>query len=1072
MSSLGKETKYWRSLAELESSDELDSIVAREFPDQAAELSDPLSRRRFMQLMGASVAFAGVAGVGCRRWEREEIVPLSNRPEDYVPGVNRYFATAMELSGVASGLVVSSFDGRPIKIEGNPEHPFLAGNGPREQGNKRTSGSSSFAQASILGLYDPDRSGSVRRAEGAGSWDDFAALVKDQKIDPSQVRVLSEATSSPTMARLRDELLRRYPSARWYEYDPLTTDNEHLGTKMAFGRPLRPLARLDRSRVIVSLDADLFYFHPAAVRYAGDFAVARDPDSARPMTRLYAIESAFTTTGAKADHRLAVPSSEIGSILAELEGAINGATPKAAGKAGRFISALAEDLRKHRGRSVLVAGSKQPPAVHALVAKINHSLGAVGTTLEYLREPPGPERLSHVESIKSLAADMNAGKVETLLILGGNPVYDAPADVDFAAGLRKVKTSIHLSEHYDETSSTCSWHLPRANYLEAWGDVRAFDGTISIQQPLIEPLWQGKSSIEVLTLFTSGDYGIGRGLVRTTFEAQIARGGDERSRESAWRKALHDGFITGTRYQSVTPSRPGSTPAVAEVPAIGPNNIEVVLTGSSHTYDGRFANNAWLQETPDFMTKLTWDNAALVNPNTADELGIAHGDMIRIRLGSRQVEVPVYTMPGQAKFSIALALGHGRKRAGRVGGSVDDGIEGLGFDGYSLRTSDSMYVATGAAVEMTGASYALVSTQDHWKIDKLGKEGAGGYDDRMPTLIRSCDVDDYQGYKKAKNKDLCFGEGHEVKLPLGDLPGRNRSLWQEHRYDRDQKFRRASDGRTVSRSSLYKWGMAIDLNKCTGCNSCMLACQSENNVPVVGKEQVANSREMHWIRIDRYFTGDDVRDDPRVAYQPLTCQQCENAPCEQVCPVGATIHSREGLNDMVYNRCIGTRYCMNNCPYKVRRFNFLHYQNRPERPGGSLEDARNKVRQLLFNPEVTVRSRGVMEKCTFCVQRIQNKKIVAKNERRSLRDGEIVTACQQACPSDAITFGDLNDPDSQVSKAHKLAQPANNPSGRGYELLRELNNKPRNIFLAEVRNPNTALEPPAGSDSKQSSSHG
>jgi molybdopterin-containing oxidoreductase family iron-sulfur binding subunit len=632
---------------------------------------------------------------------------------------------------------------------------------------------------------------------------------------------------------------------------------------------------------------------------------------------------------------------------------------------------------------------------------------------------------------------MNAGRVSTLLILGGNPVYDAPADIEFAAGLAKVQNSIHLSHYYDETSSRCSWHLPRAHCFEAWGDARSYEGTVSIAQPLIEPLTPprdsnagGRSAIEVLGLFVHGEHISGQKLVKQTFDSQYAKA---TLTTRSWRQALHDGFVVGTGYQQARPDAPRAVPAVEPV-QLGKDNIEVVFTSSSHTYDGRFANNGWLQETPDFMTKLTWDNAALINANTADSLGIRTGDIIRISLGNRQVEVPAFTQPGQARYSIALALGHGRTHAGRVAGSEVEGVSPTGFDIYKLRTTTAPYVATRATVATTGKTYVLASTQDHWQIDELGLEGIAK---RLPTLVREAPITEY-----VDNPDFARGRAHEVEMPIARATTQNRgkSLWQEHRYTG------AVPGTSIP---MYRWGMAIDLDKCTGCNACMVACQAENNVPIVGKEQVLSTREMHWIRIDRYFAGDDIRDNPQVRHQPVACQQCETAPCEQVCPVGATIHSAEGLNDMVYNRCVGTRYCLNNCPYKVRRFNFLDYLNRPQAPGGSLEDSRNSVRKLLFNPDVTVRGRGVMEKCTFCIQRIQRQKITSKNQGRRLRDGEVVTACQQACPSDAIVFGDLNDPQSKVSAAHRTK--------RSYALLSEIYTKPRNLFLARIRNPNPEL---------------
>lgn len=1034
MSSLGNDTKFWRSLKELRDTDELREVVESEFPEQAEELSDPVSRRGFMQLMGASIAFAGVAGAGCRRWEKDEIVPLSERPPGYVPGVSQYFATAMELGGVGIGILAESFDGRPVKLEGNDNHPFSAG------------GTTAFAQASILGLYDPDRSGSVRGPDGAGSWDFFETLVRDKLSadNGAGLRVLSAASSSPTLARLKARFLARYPQAEWHSYEPLSDDNERAGLQMAFSQPLRALAHLDKATRIVAVDADLFGAHPAMVRYSKDFAAGRDPDGAgrgsdKEINRLYAIESAFSTTGVMADHRLPVASSLIPELLGKLEALLQGGTVAGDDKASRFITAMAKDLGANRGRGVIIAGPRQPAAVHAMVARLNSLIGAYGRTLEYLAVSDAAEP-AHMESIKTLGADMNAKRVKALVILGGNPVYDAPADVAFEAGLANVEVSVHLGEYADETSAACTWHLPASHYLESWGDTRSYDGTVSIVQPIIEPLWDSKSAIEVISLFTEGSMVAGATLVRQSFDELF--GGVLGGGELAWRKALHDGFIAGTRFAAVVPAAPATVPMSGPAQPLGPQSLEVVLTPSSHAYDGRFANNGWLQETPDFLTKLTWDNAALVNPHTAEELGLDEGDLIEVSVGERKVTVPVYTLPGQAKYSLALALGHGRTHAGRIAGSVDDKVAPTGFDVYPLlaAAAPSPFVATGATVRKIGGSYKLASTQDHWKIDASGLVstiGPAAIAKRVPQLTVLGTVAEYKA-----NPDFARERAHNVVMPIDNAAteGNGKSLWEEHEYD---------GPREGSQAIRYKWGMAIDMSKCVGCNACMLACQSENNVPIVGKKQVANNREMHWIRIDRYFTGSDILDNPQVVHQPVTCQQCENAPCEQVCPVGATIHSEEGLNDMVYNRCVGTRYCSNNCPYKVRRFNFLNFQDRSDTPGGAISDARNRVRQYLFNPDVTVRSRGVMEKCTFCVQRIQNGKIAAKNERRKLRDGEVETACQQACPADAISFGDLNDKNSNVSRAH--AKP------RSYELLGEFNTKPRNLFMARIRNPNPEL---------------
>jgi MoCo/4Fe-4S cofactor protein with predicted Tat translocation signal len=1083
MSSLDRDqsTTYWRSLeafeARLETDPKLRAYVENEFPEQAADLFDPVSRRRFIQLMGASMALAGVAGTaGCQTWEREEIVPLSRRPEDYVPGESRSYATGYELGGVADGLLVQSYDGRPIKVEGNPQHPF------------GTHATTTFAQASVLHLYDPDRSTGVRGKGGSetASWDDVEALIRNLASgDGTGLRILTEASSSPTLARLRGELLARFPAAKWYEYAPvsLTNDNERLGLQMAQMVPegatgLRALPRLDRARRIVSLEADLFDLHPARLPFSAGFARGRQTPTPDAMNRLYAVESTFTTAGVAADHRLPLPLSHmlafleafelafmtIGRLrnegtepmerlvgrgveaLEKLKGENNPAISVLSTKALRFASAMAADLLENARESVLVAGPHLPPEVHARVAHLNHVLDPGGNTVVYRALPEG-DRPAQMQDIAALGEEMQAGQVTTLIILGGNPVYDAPADVDFTGGLQKVANSVHLSEYYDETSVACTWHVPRTSYLESWGDTRSYDGTYTIVQPLIEPMWRdmqnrpARSPLELVAMLLGRANADGQTLVRETFARNQGGLGD-----AAWRQALHDGFAAGSEFPAATPRPPRrlDTPAPAQV---GPGALEVVFRPSTHTFDGRFANNAWMQELPDFITKLTWDNAALINPNTASQIGVNFGDLIELSVNGRTARVPVYTLPGQARSSIAVALGQGRTRAGRVGGHVDEGVAPVGFDVNKLRTSTAAHVANGASVRATGETYELATTQDHWNIDKIGREGIA---ERLPQLVREATITEY-----VRRPEVIAEREHVTRVPDFVPDNNGASLWREHEY-RSRRGERSSNDRLRDEGSegatryRHRWATAIDLGKCTGCNACMVACQAENNVPVVGKEQVIKNREMHWIRIDRYFGGADLRDDPVIAHQPLHCQQCENAPCEQVCPVGATVHSEEGLNDMAYNRCVGTRYCLNNCPYRVRRFNFLDYRGRSEAVGGSLDDSRNAVRKLLFNPEVTVRSRGVMEKCTFCVQRIQNVKIEYKNKgQEAVPDGAIQTACQQACPTNAIVFGDLNDENSAVLALQK--------EKRAYALLESFNTKPRNLYLARIRNINPYL---------------
>jgi Fe-S-cluster-containing dehydrogenase component len=1021
---------YWKSLADLEPTGSAPAAGAPEVPT-AGDVVDPLNRRNFMQLMGASMALAGVAGAGCKRYDREEIVPLSRRPEDQVPGQTQRYATCFDFGGMTQALLVTSYEGRPIKIDGNPEHPF-AGGGVVD-GTARHAGSSVFAQGSILHVYDPDRSQSVLKDGKGSTFEDFRAVATTLRGNPTGLRVLAEASSSPTLAALKQRVLSTFPGAAWHEWEPVSFDNERAGLRLAFGKPMRAMAHLDRAAIIVALDCDIFTEHPASAAYARDFARSRRPDGGSlgpgKMNRLYAIESAYTHTGVVADHRLPVRSEHVLPVLQAIDSALSGRAAAGAevvgeAKVAAFLKAVVGDLSANRGSAVLVVGRRQPAAVHALVAKINETLG--GSLVSYYDDPE-PSRLDHGDAIAALTRDLTANQVQTLVILGGNPIFDAPVDLDFAAALAKAKTSIHLSEYANETSAKCSWHVPKAHYLEAWGDARTWDGTWTLAQPLILPLYGGISSIELLALLL-GEAKTAEALVREQVEAA----------GYAWRASVHDGFVAGSAPKAV-PVAIGSLPpapltATQTAGSRGGNGAyEVTFSPSSQVWDGRFANNSWLQETPDFLTKVTWDNVALIGKDTADELGIHSQDMVRITVDGRKLEVAALVMPGQARGSIALFLGGGRTKAGVVGNKGGE-WKGGGWNVYALRASTALDIAANARVEKTGGTYAIATTQDHWDI-RQGLDfpfGAGdspvtgigdrGIAERMDRIVKETDLAAFAGG--------AYLAQHPEPFYHDDKHGRGYSLFEEKTYE----------GR--------KWAMAIDLGSCMGCNACMVACQSENNVPVVGKREVARNREMHWIRIDRYFKGDVA--DPEVVSQPVACQHCENAPCEQVCPVGATIHSSEGLNEMVYNRCVGTRYCLNNCPYRVRRFNFLDWHK-------DLKDARNKVRRLLFNADVTVRERGVMEKCTYCVQRIQAAKIAAKNERNRdvIPDGTIVTACQAACPTEAIVFGDLSDPDSRVSRLHG--------DRRQYELLSDLNDKPRTRFLARVKNPHPDLVSKSGS---------
>ncbi|MEZ5063745.1 MAG: TAT-variant-translocated molybdopterin oxidoreductase [bacterium] len=1002
---------YWRSLEELGDTEAFRRHEDNEFAELLPEDLPAGSRRRFLQLMGASLALAGVSGCVPHpnnptwpRWPKTKILPHAYRPDGTDPGKPQYYATTFEMNGVAKPVLAKSYDGRPIKIEGNPEHPASRG------------GADAFAQASVLGMYDPTRSTGPARMSGgetAAPWSDFLGDARQvlrvaERNGGENLRILAEASSSPSLARVRAEWQQRFPRMKWYEWEPVSRDAERDGTRLAFGRPMRPLYALDRAQVIVSLEDDFLGEHPNAMVHTRDFAHARNPDGAH-MCRLFAVESFFSLTGSNADSRHPVPSGAVTQVAfavaaalanehhvelpAELSPVLSAAAQH--GAHHPFVSRLAEELAGARGQGLICAGPSQPASVHALVAALNVALGNAGTTVSYAADPAG-DRAGHVASIRELARDMGAGQVKALFLLGGNPVFDAPADVEFGDALPHVEFSAHLSPYRDETSQKCKWHLPRAHTFEAWSDSRSWDGTWTFAQPIIEPLYEGRTPAELLASLAADRAVTGRELVEATFTAAGA---------GNWRASVHDGFVKGSAYATSVPALAGSwRPTTADFTWTEPSAgaCEVVFRPDAKIWDGRFYSNPWLQELPDPMTKLTWDNAALVDPATARDLGVGMGDMIRLTAGNHTVDVPVYLMPGQARRSIALPLGYGRGFSRRMSERGREGKQGGGFDVYPFRGSETPWRVASATVARTGGHYALVTTQDHHAIPNVDNAmQASGQAQRLPELYREASLEDYKHHPEfAKHKV------HHPPLV---------SLWTEHDYETG-----------------HKWGMAIDLSACTGCSACVIACQAENNIQPVGKKEVSHGREMHWIRVDRYFSGDI--ENPKVAHQPITCHQCENAPCEQVCPVAATIHSAEGLNDMVYNRCVGTRYCSNNCPYKVRRFNY--FNNTRHLPA---------VMKMAQNPDVTVRSRGVMEKCTYCVQRIKAVTIPARNDRRAVRDGEIVPACAQSCPAEAIVFGDLNDPKSRVRKAHD--------HDRAYAMLAELNVKPRTRFLAKVRNP-------------------
>lgn len=1060
--------KYWRSLEELADTPVFREFVEREFPQQAEEWHDPIERRTFIKLMGASLALAGLSG--CVFQPPEKIVPNVNQPEEYVPGKALFFATAAPLFGAATPVLVRSNEGRPTKIEGNPDHPNNRPTDfPPEDPIRDPRGSSAtdiFTQASILSLYDPDRSPTLTFREDIRTWTAFVgemrSILDEQR--PKQgngIRFLTESIISPTFGALMAELKAALPQAKWHQYEPANRDNARAGALMAFGQAVNTTYRFDLAQRVLSLDCDfLAPTFPGYLRYSRDFmARRRITETNKEMNRLYVIETTPSNTGATADHAFEVKPSEFEAIAKAIAaGTIPQSPTGSAGVNLPWIAPLVKDLQQHNGASIVLAGDNQPPIIHALAHAMNNALGNVGKTVFYT-DPLEINPVDHRQSLEELINDIDAGVVELLVIIGGNPVHNTPVDLKLSperlqriANQNDKNRIVHLSEYKDETSEYCHWHVPAAHYLESWGDTRSYDGTVSIIQPLIQPLYEGKTAFELLAIFTDRYDRKPYDMVKSFWQTQgsgqgqtqaTPAGNNQTARPAAthgpvstpapapspspaqdfetwWRQSIHDGFVANSAFQPKTVSLNSgwaSQPTTQTQPAAS-GTFEVVFRTDPSIHDGRFANNGWLQELPKALTKVTWDNVAIVSPTSAQQIagarentGATKGREHYVPLveitnpQGQKVTAPLWIQPGQPDGVVTLHLGYGRRLAGKVG-SGNDG-ELIGFDAYKIRTAQEPWFTTGAKIATIGRDYLLATTQLHFNLE----------DPKFSTeerdIVRSQTLEEFL---HAGSGEHAAGEkhGHPTLYPG---------------YDYKNQAENAPN---------YAWGMAIDLNNCIGCNACTVACQSENNIPVVGKTEVVRSREMHWIRLDTYFRGFDPSHPEGTNFMPVPCMHCENAPCEPVCPVHATVHSAEGLNDMVYNRCVGTKYCSNNCPYKVRRFNFFLYQNWDQ-----------PTYQLMRNPEVSVRSRGVMEKCTYCVQRIQNGKIQAELEDRKVRDGEIVTACQAVCPTEAIVFGDVNDPNSRVSKLKQ--------SERNYSLLEELNTKPRTTYLSQLKNPNPQI---------------
>ncbi|HKK46320.1 MAG TPA: TAT-variant-translocated molybdopterin oxidoreductase [Balneolaceae bacterium] len=1011
-----KSPNYWKSLGELARNDEYQKFVEREFPENATELTDKVSRRSFLRVMGASIALAGFAA--CRR-PVQKILPYTKMPEDLVPGQPLYYASAMPFQDALVGIVVENHEGRPGKIEGNEMHPASKGN------------TSIFGQGAMLNMYDPDRSRYVRKDGNRSSMNAFASFAKDYFSDTDKnIAFVSEANSSPTYNNLKKKAMDKFSNARWITYEAFGEDNALEGTNIAFGKRLRAYNLYDKAKTIVAFDDD--FLNPAghknSVENTKRFTDGRHVTSTDDeMNRFYAVESTFTLTGSNADNRLRIKSGEVELFLyalaAELSKSVNGLSAFN-GYTNKFsdhewIPVVAKELLENRGESILTVGRDHKPALHATAAVMNAALGNDGETVKYL-DVPHIDDQNNNEAFAQLVDDLNNGDVDAVVMVGNNPAFTAPADLKFGDALSNADQVIHLAQYYNETSKLANWHINRAHFLEAWGDGYSYSGTRSVIQPQIEPLFSGVSEVEFLYTVLNGEQAKGYDLVQDTWKKYYPT-----NFKNQWEQTLNDGLAGGNQFStaSVNISRSFNSSAskfLKDAKPV-PEGLELVIRADSTIFDGRYGNNGWLQELPKPMTKITWDNVALMSKKTADKLGVkqaglgqAKVELVKITVDGTEITLPAWVQPGHADDSITITVGYGREGVGRVANKT-------GEDTYPVRTTSHMHFAEDISFEKTDEDYVVACTQDHNTM-----EGR--------SLLRYATMEKYREDPHFATYEGAYGS---------ELPGME--FAKEHGKDRPQSIFNPIDEEEYP-DYQPQWGMAIDLNACIGCGTCTIACQAENNIPVVGKREVSRGREMHWVRTDRYFDGDV--NDPKALHQPVPCMQCELAPCEQVCPVAATTHSDDGMNQMTYNRCIGTRYCMNNCPYKVRRFNFFNFSQEFLTSGSDPE-----IVQMAMNPEVTIRFRGVMEKCTYCVQRVNRAKIYTdintNGKTQKPADGTVKTACQQACPADAIFFGDLTDPESKVVQVKK--------DNRSYILLEELDTRPRTSYLAQLRNPNPQL---------------
>lgn len=1009
------DTTYWKSLNELAKNKEYQKYAEREFPEDASELTDQVSRRSFLRVMGASIALAGFAS--CRK-PVQKILPYSKQPEDKVLGVPDYYATSMPFQDSVAGLLIENNEGRPSKVEGNEDHPSSLGK------------TSIYHQAAILGMYDPDRSRQPRHNGEQVGYDDFAEFAASHFDNTDRnILFISEANSSPTLQRLKGDIQSRFPNSQWVTYEPFGDDNRVEGNNLAFGQRLRTVNHFDEASIIVSFDDD--FMTPSgnknSVEAARRFSMARYVNGIEDtMSRLYSIENSYSITGSMADHRLRMKSSEIEAMVfalaARLSRNLNGLDAYS-GYSNEmsnhdWIETLANELIVNRSNTILTVGTGHSPAAHATVAALNNALGNIGSTVTVHELPFGSDA-SSTDSFAEAVNQTRSGDFDTVVFIGTNPAFTAPSDLQFEDALSGAATKIHLSDYVDETSRLCDWHINRAHFLEAWGDGYSYTGERSVIQPQILPLFDGISEIELLHTLLEGESGSGHDLVQQTWQEFISG-----NFEQEWERVLHDGIdenSSGFEEVNVSIQSGFSSQISPMLQTSVTEGIEITIKPDPTLFDGRYANNSWLQELPDPMTKITWDNVALMSPATADSLGLPTEQsfksndvpVIRISSGDNAIEIAAWVQPGHADNSITLYAGYGRENIGRV-------ADGVGVNVYPLRTTENTYYSA-VDVSTTGQMYEIACVQDHNSIE--GRD-----------MVRSATLEEYRENPNFSSYESVHGY---------EVPGIDEA-------ERDGDDNLAKGGPISLFDEQYgpdyqpQWGMAIDLNTCFGCGVCTIACQAENNIPVVGKREVGRRRIMHWIRTDRYYEGDE--DNPGVYHQPVPCMHCELAPCEQVCPVAATVHSEDGMNQMTYNRCIGTRYCANNCPFKVRRFNFFNYSKEYLTTGDDPE-----IIQMAMNPEVTIRFRGVMEKCSYCVQRVNRAKFVTRKETGSRKpeDGAVKTACQQACPADAISFGDLTDRESNVSQ--------NKMNERNYVMLEEINVRPRTSYLAKLRNPNPEL---------------